>query len=133
MRLRPMILARESQLVVVVAAAAVTLHRWGRMLCMAYLLHLLLTDRHFVGFATLMLLLDSYPIAQYPLKLYRSRGWDGGWGGWGQAGSVAARKTWRMRKGVKPDRGGRGEVSAGGLRSGLTRAGEEREGEERRG
>lgn len=99
MRPRPMILARESQLGA--AAAVVTFHRWGRILCMAYLLYLLPTDRHCVGFATLMLLEDSYPIAQYSLKRYRSRGRDGGWGGWGQAGCVAARKTWRMLKGVR--------------------------------
>lgn len=86
------------------------------MACLMHLPHLLLTDHHYVGFATLVLLRDSYPIAQCSLKLYRSRGWDGGWGGWGQDGRVAERKPWRIRKGARPDRRKRGEVDAGGLR-----------------
>lgn len=124
MRPRPMILARESQLAV---AAAVLLHRWERILCMACLLHVLLTDRHYVDFATLMLLEDSYPIAQRSLKLYRSRGRDGGWGGWAQDGHVAAGKPWRILKGARPNRRRRGEADARGLRSGSTWAGEGRE------
>lgn len=83
---------------------------------MASLLHLLLTDRHCAEFATPVLLLDSYPIAQCSLKLYRSRGRDGGWGGWAQDGCVAAGKPWRMLKGARPDRRGRGQVDARGLR-----------------
>lgn len=95
MRPRPMILVRECQ--PAVAAAAMAHHR-EMILCMACLLCLVLTDRRCVGFATLMLLADSYPIAQCSLKLYRSWGWNGGWGGWGLDGCAAARKPWRMLK-----------------------------------
>lgn len=94
---------------------------------MPCLLHLLLTDRHCVGLATLVLSVDSCPIAQRSLKLYRSRGWDGGWGGWSQDGCVAARKPWRIQKGARPDRRKEGEADARGLRSGSTWAGEGRE------
>lgn len=85
---------------------------------MAYLLHLLLTDRHYVGFATLALLLDLYPIAPCCLKLYRSWGWNGGWGGWCQDGWAAERRTWRMLKGEGRIR--EEEEDGGGLRSGRT-------------
>lgn len=116
MQPRPMILERECQLAV--AVSAVTFHREERIVYVACLLHLLLTDRHYVEFAPLMLLVDSCPIAQYSLKLYRSREWDGGWSGWAQDGCVAATKTWRMLKGVRPDRRKRGDADARGLRSG---------------
>lgn len=79
MRPRPMILVRKCQLAV--AAAGVVDHRRNLKVCMACLLYLLLTDHHYVGFATPMLLVDSYPIAQCSLKLCRGRGWDSGWGG----------------------------------------------------